>query len=294
MKIAVSSYSYSQYIRAGKMTQTDAVVRAAEMGFEGIEIVGLDAKENAPMAEQIAYAEELRRAAETAGIEIVSYMTGGKLYNGDPAADAAEVARIKGQLDVAAVLGAKVLRHDVCYSEQFNGRVVGFERMLPTIAENAREITEYGASLGIRTCTENHGRIAQDSDRMERLYYMVDHENYGLLIDMGNFACADQNSVLSTSRLAPYAIHAHAKDFVIKPYGTKPKENEKYFLSRGCNYLFGCAIGDGDIPVAQCVAILKKAGYDGWISIEFEGNGDCIQEIAKGYANLKAYIEQTI
>ena len=68
--------------------------------------------------------------------------------------------------------------------------------MLPTIAANARKVTEYAATLGIKTCSENHGTIAQDSYRVEKLFSAVAHENYGLLVDMGNFACVDEDSAM--------------------------------------------------------------------------------------------------
>lgn len=291
MKIAVSSYSYHQRIKKGEMTQLDAVRVAADMGFEGIEFTDLAPVPNPTLAEQLAYAKEIRAEAERCGIEIVGYMIGANLYGGSAEADAAEVARVKGQLNVAAALGAKILRHDVCSTEWVGDRFVGFERMLPTMAANARQITEYAQTLGIRTCSENHGRVVQDRDRVERLYYAVDHENYGLLVDMGNFACADEDSLLAVSRLAPMAIHAHAKDFVKIPYGTPVAEGLKTFMTRGCNQLMGCALGDGDIPVAQCVAILQKANYDGYITIEFEGNGDCMTEITKGLERLRQYIQ---
>lgn len=291
MKIAVSSYSYHQRLKAGEMTQLDAVRIAAEMGFDGIEFTDLTPVPNPTLAEQLAYAKEIRAEAEKRGIEIVAYLIGANLYGGSPEADAAEVARVKGQLDVAAALGAELFRHDVCRSEWIGDRFVGFDRMLPTIAENARQITEYAQALGIRTCSENHGLIAQDSDRVERLYYAVDHENYGILVDVGNFACVDEDSVHAVSRLAPMAIHAHAKDFVKLPYGAPVAEGLKTFATRGCNRLMGCALGDGDIPVAQCVAILQKANYDGYITIEFEGNGDCMTEITKGLERLKQYTQ---
>ena len=294
MKLAVSSYSFQQYIKAGKMTQLDAVRRAAEMGFSGIEFTDLKpVVDQVPtLQEQLAYAAEIRREAQACGIEIVGYMISANLYGGSAEADEAEVARLKGQVDVAKALGASLMRHDVCRTERFGDRVVSFDRMLPTIAENVRQVATYAAEQGIRTCSENHGFIAQDSDRVERLYNMVAHENYGVLVDMGNFACADEDSVRAVSRLAPYAIHAHAKDFMIKPYGTKLEDGLKSITTRGCQVLIGCAVGDGDVPVEQCVAILKRAGYDGWITIEFEGNGDCIEEIAKGLARLKEYIQQ--
>ncbi|MBQ9783663.1 MAG: sugar phosphate isomerase/epimerase [Clostridia bacterium] len=294
MRIAVSSYSFQQYIKAGKMTQLDAVRRAAEMGFEGIEFTDLKpvADQTPTLEEQLAYAEQIRREAEAHGIEIVGYMIGANLYGGSAEADAAELARLKSQVDVAAALGAPLMRHDVCRTERFGDRVVSFDRMLPTIAEHVRQIAAYAAERGIRTCSENHGFIAQDSDRVERLYNTVAHENYGILVDMGNFACADEDSVRAVSRLAPYAVHAHAKDFIIKPYGAAIEEGLKSITTRGCNRLIGCALGDGDVPVAQCVSILKRAGYDGWITIEFEGNGDCIDEITKGLARLRDYIQQ--
>ena len=37
MKFSVSSYSYNQYISKGEMTQLDALSKAAEQGFDGVE-----------------------------------------------------------------------------------------------------------------------------------------------------------------------------------------------------------------------------------------------------------------
>ena len=274
------------------MTQLDALRKAAEQGFEGIEFTDLcpENKSGATLDEQLAYARVLRDEAEKLGVTIVAYLISADLYKGDAEKDAEEVERVKGQVRVAAALGAPLMRHDVCRNEKIGDRAIGFNRMLPTIAENVRNITEYAKTLGVRTCSENHGKIAQDSDRVERLWHAVDNDNYGILVDIGNFACVDENSVTAVSRLAPYAIHAHAKDFHKIPFGTKLEDGVKSFATRGCNILVGCALGDGDIPVEQCVAILKSVGYDGWISIEFEGNKDCIEEIALGYERLKGYI----
>lgn len=291
MKFSVTSYSFSQYIKSGRLTQLDAVRVASEMGFDGIEFTDLRPNDKPTWEEQIAYAKEIRAAAEQYGIEIVSYAIGAKLYNPDPAVCAAEVERLKGQVDVAATLGAKVMRHDVCNTVVYDGKTVSFDRMLPTIAENARQVAEYAKGKGVHTCSENHGFVAQDSDRVERLYNAVAHDNYGVLVDIGNFACADENNVLAVSRLAPYAVHVHAKDFRFYPYGTPGKDPAKHIVTRGCNLLKGCVIGEGDIPVAQCVAILKKAGYDGYITVEYEGVEDCMAGIARGLENLRAMVE---
>ena len=220
---------------------------------------------------------------------INAYTIGANLAGLTEEARAAEVERLKGQLDVAKILGAGVMRHDVCYSLGKTGFTRSFDLMLPYLADSARKVTEYGASIGIKTCSENHGYIAQDSDRMERLFNAVNHDNYGLLVDMGNFTCVDENHALAVSRVAPYAVHAHAKDMKISkgvPYGCCQS------MTRGGNYFCGTAIGEGDVPVKQCLNILKRAGYEGYLSIEFEGQGDCVDGIARGYANLKRMLEE--
>jgi sugar phosphate isomerase/epimerase len=35
---------------------------------------------------------------------------------------------------------------------------------------------------------------------------------------------------------------------------------------------------------------MKRAGYDGFVTIEYEGNEDCLEGIKRGYENLKKYV----
>lgn len=285
MKISVSSYSFQQYIAAGKMTQLDCVAKAKEMGFDAIEFIDIA---GAPDFEaQKAYAQQIRAEADRVGIPINAYTIGASLYQGSAEKDQAEVERLKKQLEIAKILGAKVMRHDCCYKLEKTGKARSFDLMLPTIAANARAVTEHAETLGIQTCTENHGYIAQDSDRVERLFNAVAHDNFGLLVDIGNFLCADENPAIAVSRVAPYAVHVHAKDMLVrsKPFG------QRSFPTRACNYLMGTVVGEGDVPVEQCLRILKQAGYDGYVSIEFEGSGDCLEGIERGLKNLRTYLE---
>ena len=287
MKISVSSYSFMQYIRAGKMTQFETIAKAKELGFDAIEFTTIDGESH---EERLKNAKKYREEAEKLGMIINAYTIGANLFKEDKAEATEEIERLKKELLVAKELGAQLMRQDVCNTLSKTGNGRSFDLMLPTIAKNARELTEYAQTLGIKTCSENHGFIAQDSDRVERLYNAVNHENYGLLVDMGNFACADENSVTAVSRLAPYAIHAHAKDFIIR----KERFGRCQLETRGCNYIGGVAVGEGDIPVKQCLAILKKAQYEGFLSIEYEGCDDCIDGIKRGLENLKKFLADLV
>ena len=285
MKTSVSSYSFAQYVSSGKMTQFDCVSKAKEMGFDAIEFTniithdGEDAK---------TIAKKIRDEADRVGIDINAYTISACLYQETDEDSEKEVARLKEQLEIAKILGAKVMRHDVCYKLGTSGNSRSFDLMLPTIAKNARMVTEYAETLGIKTCTENHGFIAQDSYRVEKLFNSVAHDNYGLLVDVGNFLCADEDPITAVSRVAPYAFHAHVKDF---RFSKTPFDNGG-LMTRGANYLIGCTIGEGIVPVKQCLAILKRAGYDGYISLEYEGTEDCMLGISRGLENIKKYLSE--
>ena len=285
MKISVSSYSFSQYVGAGKMTQVDCVSKAKEMGFDAIEFIEIHGK---TYEEQVENARKIREEADRVGIDINAYTIGACLFGGSEEADRAEIERLKRELDIAKLLGAPLMRHDVCYTLGKTGKSRSFDLMLPTIAANARAVTEYAETLGIRTCSENHGYISQDSTRVERLFNAVAHDNFGLLVDIGNFICVDEDPALAVSRVAPYAIHVHVKDMIVR----KEPCGECRNPTRGCNYFCGTVVGEGDIPVKKCLSILKRAGYDGCLSIEYEGKADCIDGIARGLSNLKGILAE--
>ena len=91
--------------------------------------------------------------------------------------------------------------------------------------------------------------------------------------------------------MAPYAFHAHAKDFHIR-HRELPDPGKGFFQSRAGTYLRGAIIGHGDVPVKACLAALKKTGYDKTISVEFEGMEDPLTGIAIGAENLRRYWEE--
>lgn len=286
MKIAVSSYSFSKLMRQNGMTQLDTVKTAAEMGFEGIEFVGIAPHDGSTKTE---YALKLREACKEYNLVITNYTVGADFLNGCDGDLDKEIARLKTEIDLAEVLGATSVRHDATIGR---GKLT-FDDALPRLAQGCTEVTVYAKAKGIRTMVENHGFFAQDSDRLEKLISAVDDENFGLLCDIGNFLCADESPVLAMSRIAKYAFYAHAKDFVIKS-GSEANPGKGFFKTRGGNYLKGTIIGHGNVPVVQCISILNSQGYNGFLAIEFEGMEDNIEALSIGLDNLKNYISQAI
>lgn len=288
MKIGVSSYSYSRLVYKGEMKQIDVIRAAKEDGFDVIEFSTIAVPEGKSLPD---YAAELKAEADKVGIPIANYTIGADFIGGSNGDLEAEVERLKGEVDIAAILGAPGMRHDITYTVSPSSRGLHtFEAAIPRIAEGVRAVTEYAASKGIRTMTENHGFISQDSLRIEKLLTAVNHENFGVLLDLGNFYCADENSAEAVGRLAPYAFHAHAKDFHMKS-GNGFNPGEGWFMTRGGNYIRGAIIGHGDVPLLQAIRALKRSGYDGVLSVEFEGMEDPRDGIRIGQANLRRLVE---
>ncbi len=276
MKIGVSSYSFSKYMAQSGASYFDICDKSKEIGFDGIEFIDLNSDD------PIALARSLREHCEKIGLEIAAYTVGANFMTEDIAA---EVARVKGCVDVCEALGAKTLRHDVCYSLP-NEHLYTWRDAIKRMAPHIREVSEYALSKGIRTCTENHGYIFQAPERVEELILAVGCNNYGWLCDMGNFLCADADPVPSVTVASRYVFHVHAKDFLYKKGGECP---DGFFGNKSRNWLRGTALGHGVVPVAQCIDILKNAGYDGWLSLEFEGMEECIPAIEVGYRYLRRH-----
>lgn len=286
MKFSVSSYSFQRLLNSGKYTQLDLIGVAKEMGFDGIEFIDLMPTDG---MSDLEYAAVLRDAAEKAGIEIVAYTIGAD-FLGEKGWEA-EAQRLFGQVDVAEALGAKLMRHDA--TGGFKGedaKYKSFDSALPILANGCRMVTEYAAQKGIATMVENHGYFCQDSVRVEKLVNEVANPNFGLLVDMGNFMCADDEPAKAVGTVAKYAKHVHAKDFH-KKSGNGPDPGDGFFRTRGGDYLRGAVVGHGDVPVYQCVQTLKRSGYDGYVTIEFEGVEDNEWAIKTGLENLKKYAE---
>lgn len=287
MKFAVSTYSFSQLMNNGEITQLGCIKKAKELGFDGVELVDIAAYAGDDLN---GYAKQLAQEAEKNDIILSNLAFGADLINGSNADFQAEIERMKKMIDAAAILKVPSIRHDVLYQL---GNYRSFYHALPRLAEGCRIIAEYAAGKGIRTMSENHGFICQDSIRMEQLFHAVDHPNFSLLADIGNFLCVDEDPVTAVSRIAPYAAYVHAKDFLLKS-GREGHPGDGFFQTRGGNYLRGTIIGHGVVPVRQCLNALRRAGYNGFITVEFEGMEPALTGIAIGLKNLKTLLKDEI
>ncbi len=284
MKIAVSSYSFGDYKNPDKLGLIGTMDEAKRMGFEAFE---LDDNEETNSREVLF---SLRKHSEKIDLPIIAFDVGADFTKNDLKSYREEIERVKKLVDNAVYLGVPMMRHDVSYGNFSEGSGITFDRALEVMVYCCREVAEYAEKAGIRTMFENHGFYIQEHSRVERLLNEVCHPNFGLLLDIGNFMCADDDPVDAVTALASKVVHVHAKDFHFNSEANGKSEGRGWFKTSGNNYLQGAVIGCGDARVEDTVRILKNSGYDGYITIEYEGVEDNLVGISRGLENLRKFI----
>lgn len=279
MKIGVSTYSLYRPIHAGEITILEAIEKIAEMGGEHVEIVpiGYNLTDNPELVDQIV------AKAKEVGIDISNYAIYANFGVDSDEEVAKEIERVKKEVDIAARLGVKLMRHDV--AGRSDTSIKQFNSEVGRLAEACRQVADYAAQYGITTSVENHGYYIQASDRVQTLVHAVDRPNFKTTLDVGNFMCVDEDPVVAVQKNLPYASIVHIKDFYLRHASQNPGEG--WFKTASGNFLRGAISGHGDINLRESIRIIKESGYDGYLSIEFEGMEDAYQGTKIGMDNVK-------
>ncbi|NGP44628.1 sugar phosphate isomerase/epimerase [Bacillaceae bacterium SIJ1] len=286
MKVGLSSYSLVRLIRDEEMTILDAVDWVAENGGEHMEIVPF----GFTLVDHFALADQVKERAAEKGIELSCYSILANLLHEDDAAYEEEVARIKEHVDVANRLGVKLMRHDVTAFRMTPDEMTihHFNDFLPRIVEGSQRIADYAAQYGITTTIENHGFSVQQSDRVQTVIRAVDRENFRSTLDVGNFLCADEDPLVGVRKNLPLTVNVHFKDFYIRPFYENPGGGA-WIRTVNENYLRGAIVGHGDIPIRQVIRLIKDSGYDGYLTIEFEGMEHPFEGSKIGMDNVRRF-----
>lgn len=285
MKTSISTYSYLKLYQKGDFTAFDAIDQTKAFGCDGVE---LWLRDTAPDGSSPAeYCAALTQHAREIGLEVPIYTTEANFLVPEPQA---EVDRICGHIDIAAANGIPLLRHDTAWRffDGFKG-IRTYRSVIDYVVPYVQQVAENAAKKGVKTCSENHGRLMQDSDRMLELFTAVNNPNYGWLCDMGNFGGVDEDCSTAVSKLLEMIFHVHAKDNFVRS-GMEFNPGRGYGPTRGGNYRRATIFGHGNVPTFQILKAIKASGYDGYVSLEFEGMEDNMTALDIGTENLKNMI----
>ena len=279
IKIGFTSYSFAAALRSGEMNISQAIQFAAGLGAEHMEISpGTFGDMTDDMVNTIV------KAAKDCKIPLSSYTIGANFVQPDAAAVAKEIERVKKEVEIAAKLGVTRMRHDCGWRPQPECTYENFNREVEIFADACGQIADKAKTYGIVTSIENHGFYVQGSERVQRVILAVNRDNFRTTLDVGNFLCVDEDPECAVLNNIGYASMIHFKDFHIRRHVTDPAGFIKTLHGR---YIRGAVTGDGDVDLPAICKIIKNSGYDGYLSIEYEGREECKFACTRAIKNVR-------
>ena len=279
MKLGVSMYSYVRAVQAGRLDIVSFIHEAKRIGADGVELLDFFYKDIE--AERELAMAALSETGLVCGVFSVAQNFAKKL-----AVDRqVEAAKVMFGVDEAVRYGAKVVR--VFAGDVSEG--IEFDEARTWIVEGLADVSNYAREHDVKLALENHGRLAGRSDQIigivDEVRDKCGHDALGANPDTGNFLLVGESGSDGVKALAEYAYMVHFKDFKKAAEGY---DGFTYKALDGTGY-YGTVIGEGEVDLGACVASLKEAGFDGWLNLEFEGEGDPMVDVEKSFKNTESF-----
>ena len=243
VKTGLNAYSFTKTLndqlkgRAKGMSLFELIDFCAEQGFDAIDPTGYFFP-GYPKVPSDAYINDFKRRAFENGVDISGTGIRNNFAAPDKAARAADVSHAKEWVEVAARLGAPVLR-------VFSGAVPDgytWDQVAAWMADDLRECAEHGKKYGVLIGLQNHGDMLKSADDVIKVLQMVDSPWIGSIVDTGYFVTPD-----------PYVDMAR-----VLPYGVNWQIKEK----------LGNKSDSPRVDMKRIAKIVKEGGYRGYLPIE--------------------------
>jgi sugar phosphate isomerase/epimerase len=244
MKLAYSSLACPGW------TIEEAVAAAARYGYAAIEWRLADGEIIEPGA-SAQVRRRLRNVPIAHGIEIACLDTSCRVTRASPAERAATIEEGQRMIEMAAELGAPYLR-------VFGGALpAGTTRaaLLGPAAEVLHALGTYGTQYGVTVALETHDAWARSEDVLALLEAVALPE-VKVLWDAHHTHRSGESPAQTLAVLGDAIAYVHLKDS--RSSNGKPGE---------WTY---CLLNEGSVPLREICSLLKQAGYDGYLSLEWE------------------------
>ena len=126
-------------------------------------------------------------------------------------------------------------------------------------------LEEYGIAL---TFHHHMGTVVQTAEEVKRLMDETDAKYVSLLYDTGHFAYCGEDPLEMVKAHIGRIKHVHLKD--IRPEVVKKVKEEHLSFLEGVRLGTFTVPGDGCISFDEIFAVLKEAGYEGYMLVEAE------------------------
>lgn len=268
-RIAVSTYSFWHF-RDEKTPIETCIDQAAAMGFDGVEILHVQMAD-----ESNDYLQRLKRQAFALGLDLCGFSTHQSFLYPDAERRQKNIEHTQKCIELAYRLGIPTMRVNTGRwgtSKSFDDlmKARGIEPRLPGytdddafgwVVDSLEKCLPKAEECGVVLGLENHWGLGRTPEGVLRIVEAIDSPWLRVTLDTGNFL---EDPYDRLERLAPLTVLLQAKTY----YGG----GEWYTL---------------DLDYPRIAALMRKHGYRGYVSLEFEGKEDPATAVPKSLALLR-------
>ncbi len=234
---------------------TDITVMAKDLGFNGIELRGVDICDGQIIFDisdgrQPAFSgdalDSTLEKMNSLGLKISCLSSGAPLK--DKWAREQVICEVKTYIDAAKYMGCEYVRvlGDTTPDPKADDVDDGY------LAQLLCELAPYALEKGVTLLVETNG-VFSDTARLRALLDNIAYDSVGALWDVHHpFRFKNETPETTVQNLGMYVKYVHLKD-------SAPTEN-------GFRY---CMMGDGDIPVNEAMLALRSINYEGYVTFEW-------------------------
>ena len=244
-QISLAEWSLHRALKEGRLDNLDfAKTAKQDYAIDAIEFVNQFFKDK---AKDQSYVSELKKRADDLGVRILLIMIDSEGNLGD--------ANLRKRMQAVEnhfqwVEAAKSLG---CHSIRVNAASSGaYEDQMFRAADGLRALTDFADQHDINVIVENHGGLSSNGQWLAAVIRNVDHQRCGTLPDFGNFKLdesTEYDRYKGVAELMPYAKAVSAKSHDFDDQGEEVRTDYHRMLK-----------------------IVVRAGYHGYLGIEYEGD----------------------
>lgn len=267
--IAVSTYSYWHF-QEQKYPIDKVIEDAARLGFDGVEILHRQMDN-----ETVPYMNKLKRLAFDNGLALPLLSIHQSFVQPKPEDRKKDIEHTLKCINLATQMGIPAIRMNTgswrtvkrdanYYKDGKEPPIQGFtdQDAIKWCIESMQECLVAAEKAGVVLAIENHWGVSSNIDYLLEIYKpLASSPAMGMNVDTGNFV---GDPYPQFERLAPYATIVQAKTY----YG-------------GGHYY------DLDLDYKRIAGILRKANFNGYVSLEMEGKEDPATAVPKSLKVLR-------
>ena len=260
LRLSLNAYSFNDMLMKKKISKAEILEFCANTGFDAVDMTGYYFS-TYPATPSDAEIFDFKRKAHALGIEISGTGVRNEFSYSDSTALGKEIDTVLRWIEVAAKMGAPVLR--VFTAKQYSTgdeRKRVNDRILFALNKCIEKAAAYGIVLGI----QNHNDFLRTADECHELIGAVNSQWLGLVVDTGNFIASDPYEEIRKS--LPLAVNWQVKEKLLINGVQTPMD-----LKRLCS-------------------IIKSSNYRGNVPIETLGMNDPLNEVPVFYDKVKKHL----